>query len=73
MNNDQLTIGNDQLPEGYKQTEIRVIPEDWQPYRVGDVVSFSGGSQPPRSTFVFKPKTGYLPTGCGFSRLGEFV
>jgi len=60
MNNDQLTIGNDQLPEGYKQTEIRVIPEDWQPYRVGDVVSFSGGSQPPRSTFVFKPKTGYL-------------
>jgi type I restriction enzyme, S subunit len=45
---------------GYKQTEIGVIPEDWEPCRIGDVVSFSGGSQPPRSTFIFKPKSGYL-------------
>ncbi|MDX2230548.1 MAG: restriction endonuclease subunit S [Leptolyngbyaceae cyanobacterium bins.349] len=29
MNNDQLTTDNDQLPKGYKQTEVGVIPEDW--------------------------------------------
>lgn len=29
MNNDQLIIKSYQLPEGYKQTEVGVIPEDW--------------------------------------------
>lgn len=28
--------------------------------RLGDVVTFQGGSQPPRSTFVFKPSEGYV-------------
>ena len=29
MNNYQLTIDNAQLLEGYKQTEVGIIPEDW--------------------------------------------
>lgn len=38
MNNDQLTIGNDQLPEGYKQTAIGLIPEDWKVAQLKDLV-----------------------------------
>jgi len=29
LSNHQLSINNYQLPEGYKQTEVGVIPEDW--------------------------------------------
>ena len=29
MSHDQLTIDNEQLPEGYQQTELGVIPETW--------------------------------------------
>jgi type I restriction enzyme, S subunit len=61
----QLLTGKKRLPgfgegKGYKESAIGVIPEDWEPLSFGDVVSFSGGSQPPRSTFVFKPRFGYL-------------
>ncbi len=48
------------IPEGYKQTEIGLIPSDWKLMTVNDVATFSGGSQPPRSTFVFKPRHGYI-------------
>lgn len=48
------------IPQGYKQTEIGVIPEDWEALTVTDVAHFSGGSQPPRSTFCFQPKAGYV-------------
>ena len=37
-----------------------MIPEDWEATTIGDVVSFSGGSQPPRSTFRFTPREGYI-------------
>lgn len=61
----QLLTGKTRLPgfkkkDGFKQTEIGLIPEDWEPKRLGDVTKFIGGSQPPRSTFVFKPKEGYV-------------
>lgn len=45
---------------GYKQTEVGVIPENWMPSTIGEVVSFSGGSQPPRSTFRFIPTKNYI-------------
>lgn len=45
---------------GYKQTEVGVIPEEWEPATIGDACSFSGGSQPPRSTFKFAPMPGYV-------------
>lgn len=45
---------------GYKQTEIGVIPEDWSPKIVDDVMKFSGGSQPPLYTFSLTKKKGYV-------------
>jgi type I restriction enzyme S subunit len=47
------------IPAGYKQTEVGVIPEDWEARSIGEIAKFSGGSQPPRSTFRFQPKEGY--------------
>lgn len=49
-----------QVKTKFKQTEVGLIPDDWQPKRLGDVTTFVGGSQPPRSTFVFRPKNGYV-------------
>ncbi|NJL06659.1 MAG: restriction endonuclease subunit S, partial [Chloroflexaceae bacterium] len=31
------------VPPGYKQTEIGVIPEDWEVKRLGEIGSFSRG------------------------------
>ena len=45
---------------GYKQAEVGVIPEDWEATTIGDVCTFSGGSQPPRFTFRFAPTKGYV-------------
>ncbi len=46
-----------ELKPGYKQTEVGVIPEEWEapagsrgPCQPNCLSSFSGGSQPPRST-----------------------
>ncbi len=48
------------VPVGYRRTKAGVIPEDWEAKTISDVVSFSGGTQPPRSSFVFGPKEGYV-------------
>jgi len=37
MNHYQLSTNNYQLPEGYKQTEIGVIPEDWNVRCLGEI------------------------------------
>lgn len=37
-----------QLPKGYKQTEIGVIPEDWNVQNLGDFSSVSSGGTPNR-------------------------
>lgn len=50
----------EEVPPGYKRTELGVIPENWEVTTIGEVVSFSGGTQPPRSTFSFVPKDGYI-------------
>ena len=48
------------MRSGYKETEVGVIPEEWEATTIGDVASFSGGSQPPRFTFRFMPTNGYI-------------
>ena len=48
------------VPQGYKKTEVGVIPEDWDLLTIDDVATFSGGAQPPRSTFISSPKAGYI-------------
>lgn len=35
------------------------IDSSWKWYRMDEVVIFQGGSQPPKSTFVYKPQPGY--------------
>ena len=38
-----------ELKPGYKQTEVGVIPEDWDCVRIGDVAETSSGATPPRA------------------------
>jgi type I restriction enzyme S subunit len=38
-----------ELKPGYKQTEVGVIPEDWDCVRIGDVAETSSGATPARS------------------------
>lgn len=40
---------NTAIPAGYKQTEVGIIPEDWDVKPLGDVASFGGGTTPSRS------------------------
>ena len=55
MNNYQLSTNNDQLPEGYKQTEVGVIPEDWEVASLGDFTSKIGsGITPTGGSRVYK-------------------
>jgi type I restriction enzyme S subunit len=43
-NNSQFSILNSPLiPPGYKQTEVGVIPEDWEPRRLKDLFSIKSG------------------------------
>ncbi|AXS81892.1 restriction endonuclease subunit S [Marinobacter sp. Arc7-DN-1] len=35
-------------------------PKGWDVQRMGDVIDFKGGSQPPKSTFVNEPRDGYV-------------
>lgn len=35
-------------------------PKGWEVYRMGDVIDFKGGHQPPKDTFIYEPKEGYV-------------
>ena len=48
------------VPDGYKQTEIGVIPDDWASLTLDDVCCFVGGAQPEKSTFSYKQQSGYI-------------
>lgn len=39
------------VPEGYKQTEVGVIPEDWEVACLKDIATFGGGTTPARKLF----------------------
>jgi len=43
MGEDNMT---EQLPPGYRRTEIGIIPEDWEVKRLGEVVDVVGGGTP---------------------------
>ena len=49
-----------EIRAGYKQTDVGVIPDEWEASTIGELATFSGGSQPPRSTFKFAPTKGYI-------------
>lgn len=46
-------INNYQVPEGYKKTEIGVIPEDWELKTIGDIGSVSSGGTPSRTNPLY--------------------
>lgn len=48
---------NNNIPQGYKQTEIGVIPEDWEVKTLGELGKFSKGSGISR----METYTGYIP------------
>lgn len=48
------------MKPGYKQTEVGVIPEDWEMRQVGELIEFQGGSQPDKSYFSSSPRPGYV-------------
>jgi type I restriction enzyme S subunit len=39
-------MDNCQLPKGYKNTEVGVIPEDWEVKRLGEIATIIGGGTP---------------------------
>ena len=44
----------------FKDSELGRIPKSWEGKCVDDLIKFTGGAQPPRSSFVFEPKPGYV-------------
>ncbi|GGZ55772.1 restriction endonuclease subunit S [Mesonia mobilis] len=36
------------------------VPTGWEDRNLGEIVKFSGGAQPPRSTFIYEPEDGYV-------------
>jgi type I restriction enzyme S subunit len=42
-----------------EQIVVDDIPDSWQIKPFGDFCDFMGGTQPPKSTFVYEPKEGY--------------
>lgn len=48
------------MKKGFKQTEVGLVPEDWEVCTLGEVIKFIGGSQPPQSVFVFSERLGYV-------------
>lgn len=48
-----------EVKPGYKQTEVGIIPEDWNEFTVGELIIFEGGSQPNKSHFRLTQKPGY--------------
>ena len=47
------------VPAGYKQTEVGIVPTDWIDYTVGELIIFEGGSQPDKSHFKPSWSHGY--------------
>ena len=43
MSSKRLATNNNQLPEGYKKTEVGVIPEDWEAKLLGDIFRLKNG------------------------------
>ncbi|TVU53301.1 MAG: restriction endonuclease subunit S [Arthrospira sp. PLM2.Bin9] len=54
MSRQELAGNNNQVSPGYKQTEVGVIPEDWEVKQLGDIVEkILGGGTPSRSNASF--------------------
>lgn len=48
------------LRENYKEYNGKLIPKDWEGLKIGDIVKFEGGAQPPKSEFKSVYEKGYV-------------
>lgn len=48
------------LRENYKEYNGKLIPKDWEGLKIGDIVKFEGGAQPPKSEFKSVHEKGYV-------------
>jgi type I restriction enzyme, S subunit len=53
MNQSSTTITNYQLKDGYKQTEVGVIPEDWEAFPIRHFAYVSSGGTPSRKIATY--------------------
>lgn len=44
----------------YDETLKRKIPKGWKARNILDVADWVGGAQPPKSTFIYEPRNGYV-------------
>ena len=59
------------IPEGYKQTEVGVIPEDWKIVRLGDVCQYQNGRSLEK---YFNNRMGYKVISIGnYSATGRYI
>ena len=47
------TVETDRVPPGYRQTEVGVIPEDWEVKAVYEIATVSSGGTPSRSNLAY--------------------
>jgi len=68
VSNYQLSINNYQLPEGYKQTEVGMIPEDWEVSSVGQEFEIQLGKMldAEKNTGILKPYIGNRAVQWGY-------
>ena len=66
VSNYQLSINNYQLPEGYKQTEVGVIPDDWEVLELGEIAKLERGkfsARPRNDPKFFGGEIPFIQTG----------
>jgi type I restriction enzyme S subunit len=51
-----MNIQQAQLPKG----DALNLPKGWEIKKLGEVCDFQGGSQPPKSNFIYEPRKGYV-------------
>lgn len=56
-------VGEKSIPEGYKETEVGVIPEDWEVKRLGEVFSFLQTGTNSRSDLIDEGNIQYIHYG----------
>ncbi|MDQ5920246.1 MAG: type restriction enzyme subunit [Pseudomonadota bacterium] len=48
-----------QIPQGYKQTKLGIIPEDWEVVKLHKVAAITGGKRIPKGEFLTTEHTGF--------------
>ncbi len=63
MSKHKLAIDNSQVPEGYKKTEVGVIPEDWEVKTYEDIFTFLTTASNPRADLSLDKEVEYIHYG----------